>query len=370
MAGALCEGRAVLRNKWTILPWICLLTLVLSWGHHPDGPINLLLAAVLLAAVLASVHHAEVLAHRLGEPFGSLVLALAVTVIEVGLIVTLTVGGDGETKSLARDTVFAAFMITTNLIVGAALLAATWRGRVAVFNAEGTGAMLATLTAVAVLCLVLPNFTTSAPGPTFSTSQLLFTAVASLFLYLLFVFVQTVRHREQFEPVEGESGDLEAEDQHTPTNREAGISFGLLVVSLVPVVGLAKVISPALESLVTKSGMPLTVVGVIIALTILMPEGITAVRSAWAHNDDVQRSFNLAYGSAMASIGLTIPVIALTSILFDEQLLLGLQPAGILLLALTCAVSILTVTPGRATLLQAGVHLTIGSAFIALSMLP
>jgi Ca2+:H+ antiporter len=328
-----------------------------------------LLGVFLAAAVLSAVAHAEVLAHRFGEPFGSLILAVAVTVIEVGLIVTLTVGGGDGSQSLARDTVFAAVMIATNGIVGASLLAATLRGRVAVFNAEGTGAMLATLSAVAVLSLVLPNFTSSSPGPTFSMGQLAFAAVASLSLYILFVFVQTVRHREQFEPVEDQSSS-EPDDEGRPGSPAAWIPFGLLVVSLVAVVGLAKVISPALESVVVDTGLPVAFVGVLIALMVLMPEGITAVRSARADNDDVQRSFNLAYGSAMASIGLTIPVIAITSIMFDNTLLLGLNPANSLLLGLTIAVSVLTVTPGRATLLQAGVHLTVFAAFLTLSVLP
>ena len=363
------QGWAMTDRKWVVVPAASIVALVAAWGRYPSGALALLLVAFLAGAVLSSVQHAEVLAHRFGEPFGSLILAVAVTVIEVGLIVTLTVSGGDDTQSLARDTVFAAVMIATNGIVGASLLVATLRGRVAVFNAEGTGAMLATLSAVAVLSLVLPNFTASSPGPTFSDGQLGFAAVASLSLYLLFVFVQTVRHREQFEPVE-EVPRPEPGGAQRPGARAAWASFGLLLVALVAVVGLAKVISPAMESAVLDTGLPLTVVGVLIALMVLMPEGITAVRSARADNDDVQRSFNLAYGSAMASIGLTIPVIAGTSILFDNTLLLGLSSANALLLGLTIAVSVLTVTPGRATLLQAGVHLTLFASFIALSVLP
>ena len=367
--GAVWQGGNMTDRKWILLPAASILALVVAWGRSPSGAPALLLGVFLAAAVLAAVAHAEVLAHRFGEPFGSLILAVAVTVIEVGLIVTLTVGGGDGSHSLARDTVFAAVMIATNGIVGASLLAATLRGRVAVFNAEGTGAMLATLSAVAVLSLVLPNFTASSPGPTFSVGQLVFAAVASISLYILFVFVQTVRHREQFEPVEGQPSPVPAGDER-PDGRATLTSFVLLLVALVAVVGLAKVISPALESAVVDTGLPITFVGVLIALMVLMPEGITAVRSAHADNDDVQRSFNLAYGSAMASIGLTIPVIAVTSILFDNTLLLGLSPANSLLLALTIAVSVLTVTPGRATLLQAGVHLTVFAAFLTLSVLP
>ena len=232
------------------------------------------LTIVLAAAVLAAVHHAEVLGHKLGEPFGSLLLAVAVTIIEVGLIVTLTVSGDND--SLARDTVFAAFMIATNGVVGAALLAATLRGRIAEFNAEGTGAMLAALTAVGALSLVLPSFTSSSPGPTYSTGQLVLAAVGALSLYLLFVFVQTIRHREQFESV----GDASAGDGPAPTDRHAWFSLALLIAALVGVVGLAKTLSDALEGFVVSAGLPVTFVGVLIGLLVLAPEGITAVRSA------------------------------------------------------------------------------------------
>ena len=186
------------QQHWIALPLLSVGALLVAWGSKPMGAAALLLALFLGTAVLTSVHHAEVLAHRFGEPFGSLILAVAVTAIEVALIVTLTLGGGAGTESLARDTVFAAFIIATNAIVGAALLARTLRGGVAEFNAEGTGAMLATVTALATLSLILPNFTSSSPGPTFSTGQLVFAAISSLSLYLLFVFVQTVRHREQF----------------------------------------------------------------------------------------------------------------------------------------------------------------------------
>lgn len=353
-------------RAWTIIPVLSVGTLAVAWGSQPQGLAALVLFAVLGAAVISAVHHAEVLGHRLGEPFGSLLLAVAVTIIEVGLIVALTVTSDSN-HSLARDTVFAAFMIATNGVVGAALLAATLKGRTARFNASGTGAMLATLTAVGTLSLVLPNFTASSPGPTYSAGQLAFAALASLCLYLLFVFVQTIRHREQFEPT-GQPDSTPAD--HPPSSRDAWVSLALLVAGLVAVVGLAKTISTALEDLVLGAGLPLTTVGVIIGLLILSPEGITAVRSAQAGDDDVQRSFNLAYGSAMASIGLTIPVIAVVSFVFDMQLLLGLRPADIALMVLTIVVSVLTVTPGRATLLQAGVHLTIFASWLALAVMP
>ena len=190
----------------TSAPAAAALVAVVTFGSHP-GTLVLVVAGLLLAgAVLAAVHHAEVVAHRVGEPFGSLVLAVAVTVIEVALIVTLMVSGGDETSTLARDTVFAAVMITCNGIVGLSLLVGALRTRLATFNAEGTATALATVATLATLTLVLPTFTTSRPGPEFSSAQLAFAAVASLALYGLFVVVQTVRHRDYFLPEAGTRG--------------------------------------------------------------------------------------------------------------------------------------------------------------------
>jgi Ca2+:H+ antiporter len=223
--------------RWTVVvPLLALAALALAWGSDPEGVVVIVVGMFLAGSVLAAVHHAEVVAHRVGEPFGSLVLAVAVTVIEVALIVTLMVSGGDETSTLARDTVFAAVMITCNGIVGLSLLLGALRDGVASFNAEGAGTALATVSTLATLCLVLPTFTTSAPGPEFSSAQLAFAAVASLSLYGLFVVVQTVRHRDYFLP-EGADEDEHAEP---PSNRTALISLGLLVASLVAVVGLPR----------------------------------------------------------------------------------------------------------------------------------
>jgi Ca2+:H+ antiporter len=326
------------------------------------------IAGVLLgAAVLAAVHHAEVVAHRVGEPFGSLVLALAVTVIEVALIVTLMVTGD-EAATLARDTVFAAVMITCNGIVGLALLTATLRHRTASFNAEGTASALATVATLTTLTLVVPRFTTSRPRAEFSPAQLAFAAAASLVLYGLFVIVQTVRHRDYFLPqAPAMAGDPEAHAAPAPT-RAALISLGLLLVALVDVVGLAKLESKPIEHAVSSVGAPQSAVGVVIAMLVLLPETLAAVRNAGHHR--IQTSFNLAFGSAMASIGLTIPVIALATIWIDTPLVLGLGATQMVLFALTVVVAALTVLPGRATLQEAGVHLVIFAAFVVLAFVP
>ena len=348
----------------------------MAWESHPATAVVVVLDLFLAAAVLAAVHHAEVIAARVGEPFGSLVLAVAVTVIEVGLIVTLMVSGGDETAALARDTVFAAVMITCNGVVGIAILTAALRDRVASFNAEGSATAFATVVTLATLCLVLPTFTTSKTGSEFSGSQLAFAAVASVALYALFLVVQTVRHRGLFlSPGDGApagagtAGAAGAADDHPTPSRAAALrSLALLVVALVAVVGLAKTSSGAIEDGVKSIGAPQSAVGVVIALLVLMPETLTAWRTA--RRGRVQISFNLAYGSAMASIGLTIPAIAVASIWLDGPLVLGLGATQIGLLVLTGLVSSLTLLPGRATLQEGGVHLIILAAFLFLAFNP
>ena len=389
-------------SRWTVfLPLLSIVALALTWGTKPGIVVVIVVGLLLAGSTLAAVHHAEVVAHRVGEPFGSLVLAVAVTIIEVALIVTLMVSGGSETSTLARDTVFAAVMITVNGIIGISLLSATLRTRVATFSAEGTGTALATVGTLATLTLVVPTFTTGSPGLEFTSSQLVFAAVSSLVLYGSFVFVQTVRHRDYFMPrpahapaaVAGASAsqpggddrgaaayaqsapaalerpDLD-DDGHAdpPTNRETLISLALLIAALIAVVGLAKIESPSIEEGVKAIGAPQSAVGVVIALLVLLPESIAA-RNA-ARRDRLQVSFNLGLGSAMASIGLTIPAIALATVWLDGPLELGLEPVQIVLLAITMIAGVLTVVPGRATLQQAVVHLVLLGAFLFLAVSP
>jgi Ca2+:H+ antiporter len=354
--------------RWTsVVPIVAAVVTAVTWGSKPASAVLIVAAALLGAAVLAAVHHAEVVAHRVGEPLGSLVLAVAVTVIEVALIVTLMVSGGDEAATLARDTVFAAVMITCNGIVGLSLLTATLRHRTAAFNAEGTASALATVATLTTLTLVVPRFTTSRPGPQFSTAQLTFAGIASLVLYGLFVVVQTVRHRDDFLPVGAGGADP---DPHLtpPPPRAALVSLGFLLVALVDVVGLAKLESKPIEDAVTGIGAPLSAVGVVIALLVLAPEALAAMRNA--RRDRMQTSFNLAFGSAMASIGLTIPVIAVATIWIDTPLVLGLGATQMVLFALSIVVAALTVLPGRATLQEAGVHLVIFAAFVLLAFVP
>jgi Ca2+:H+ antiporter len=356
--------------RWSAIgPLLAIVAFVLSLGRDL-GPVLLVLVAVLLgASVLAAVQHAEIVAHRVGEPFGSLILAVAVTVIEVGLIVTLMLSNKGDTTTLARDTVFAAAMITVNGILGISLFVGSIKHGTVRFNKEGTGAALATVATLATLCLVLPTFTLGHPGPEFSTSQLAFAAVASLLLYVLFVLTQTRRHREFFLPVDRNGETLrDDEGQVPPPGSSWKLSIVLLLVGLVAVVGLAKVLSPTMTSAVAAVGLPPSFVGVLIALLVLAPETLAGVNAA--RRNRIQISINLALGSAMASIGLTIPAMAIATIWLQGPLLLGLGATQMVLLAITVVVSMLTVAPGRATRLQGSVHLVLLAAYVFLAANP
>ncbi|MCA2304174.1 calcium:proton antiporter [Mycobacterium intracellulare] len=358
--------------SWNVVvPVLAVVVLAVIWGEKL-GPVLVAVAALfLVGAVVAAVHHAEVVAHRVGEPFGSLILAAAVTIIEVALIVALMTSGGNEAATLARDTAFAALMITTNGIAGLSLLLGSRRYGVTLFNAEGAGAALATVTTVATLSLVLPAFTTGHPGKEFTSSQLAFAAIATLLVYLLFVFTQTVRHRDFFLPIAQRGQKRVFEDEShadPPSRRQALSSLALLLCALVAVVGLAEEESPAVEHAVMVAGLPQSFVGVIIAALVLLPETLAAARSA--RKGRIQISLNLAYGSAMASIGLTIPTIALASIWLKGPLVLGLGPIQLVLLALTVVISMLTVVPGRATRLQGEVHLVLLAAYVFLAISP
>ena len=352
---------------WSIVsPVVAAALLELALLFPMGAVLGLLCFAGLVAAVQAAVHHAEVVAHRVGEPFGALVLAIAITIIEVALIVTLMLAGGHEKATLPRDTVFSAIMIICNGLIGLCLLIGGLRHREQSFHVVGANAALATLVALTTLSLVLPGFTTSSPGPTYSSAQLTFAAVASIVLWGVFVFVQTVRHRDYFLPV----SNVADEDAHAPppSNKQALASFGLLFLSLIAVVGLAKVISPGIEAAVVAAGEPRTVVGVAIAILVLLPETWAAVRAARANR--IQTSMNLALGSALASIGLTIPAVAFTSMIIGVPLVLGLDAKDLVLLLLTFLITALTLVTGRTHVMLGAVHLVIFAAFLFLALVP
>jgi Ca2+:H+ antiporter len=352
--------------RWTVaapvLAWLLFLGAKLGLG----GPYLLLVAAGLMGSVLAAVHHAEVVAHRVGEPFGTLVLAVAVTVIEVALIVSLMLAGGPDATTLARDTVFAAVMIILNGIVGLCLLLGGARFREQTFGLHGVSASLATLAAIVVLTLVLPNYTVSNPGPFYTPGQLGFIAVVSLGLYATFVLVQAVRHRDYFLP-EAAPGDEEVHAA-APTTTAAALSALLLLTCLGAVVLLAKALAPAIESGVASIGAPKALVGVIIAGVVLFPEGLAAVRAARANR--LQTSLNLALGSALASIGLTIPAVALVSLLTGLTLTLGIDLKSTVLLLLSLFVTGLSLGTGRTTVLQGAVLLVVFATYLFTTVVP
>lgn len=347
------------------MPLVACAVLAAVWERPLGWALLVLVAAVLMVAVLVAVHHAEVIALRVGEPFGTLVLALAVTVIEVSLMVSLMLSGGAAASVLARDTVFATVMIVCNGTVGLCLLMGSLRHRVLTFRVEGTNPALSVLATLTVLTLVLPSFTSTTPGPTLSTAQLVFVGAVSLALYGVFVFVQTVRHRSYFLPV-----DVDSEEMHPapPPTSVALVSLALLFVCLVAVVGLAKTMAPNIEAAVNQASAPRAVIGIAIALIVLLPETWAAVRTAMRNR--MQTSFNLALGSALATIGLTIPAVAATAIVLDLRLELGLPPKEMVLLVLTLMISAMTLAGGRSTVLQGAVHLVLFAVFIFLAVVP
>ena len=353
-----------LRWTWIWLPPFAGAASVLFGGVVDIPP--LLLGLVLIITVLAAVHHAELIAHKVGEPFGTFLLALAVTVIEVGLILTLMLQGKSGAETLARDTVFSAVMIILNGLVGAFILLGALRHREQSFQQVGVSASLATLCTLTVLTLVLPNFAASA-GPFYAPSQLAFVAIVSLLLYLTFVAVQTVRHRDYFLPPSEEAADLEAHAP-PPSGRQTLLSGVLLVACLVEVVLVAKALAPAIEDGVAAAGAPHAVVGVVIAALVLLPESVAAVRAAMANR--LQTSLNLALGSALATIGLTIPAVAVLSLSQGLPLALGLDSRGIVLLSLTLLVTTQSLATARTTVLQGVVHLVIFGVFVFTTLVP
>jgi Ca2+:H+ antiporter len=351
---------------WALLLPVGAAALLMAALLLPVGTTLVVLCGLaLIGAVIAAVHHAEVVAHRLGEPFGTLVLTASITIIEVALIVTIMLGGPDK-ATLPRDTIFSTIMIICNGVVGLCLLIGGLRHHEQTFHIVGANTALATLIALSTLSLVLPAFTTSSNGMTYTTAQLTFAAIASLALWGAFVFIQTVRHRDYFLPVD----NVADEDMHAPPPSIplAWASFGLLFVALVSVVGLSKVISPSIESALDSAGAPKTVLGIVIAMLVLLPETWAAVRAA--HANRLQTSLNLALGSALSSIGLTIPAVALTSVLIGMPLVLGLQAKELVLLVLTFLVASITLVSGRTHIMQGAVHIVIFAAFLFLALVP
>lgn len=336
---------------------------------YPDALwLIILMAVLLIGSVITAVHQAEVVAHKVGEPLGTLILAVCVTIIEVALIVSIMLSAGEDGGLIARDSVFAVIMIVMNGVIGISILLGCLRHHILSFRVEGSNSGLTVLIAMTFMILIVPNFTTTTLGPTFSDSQLMFAGVLSLVLYGTFVFVQTVRHRDYFLQQNEPELKSSASNVIAPSNTKTYFSGILLLISLVAVVLLAKALSPSIELAIDMMGAPRAVVGIAIALLVLLPEGVAATRAAI--NNRLQNSLNLSIGSALASIGLTIPAVAFVSIVFDLPISLGVDALGMTFLGLTFLLSILTIAIGRATVLQGAVHLVVFAAYLFLSLVP
>lgn len=343
------------------------LVLLSSFVFSFDSTFALLVAAFFLAAGISSaVHHAEVIAHRLGPSLGTLILALSVTIIEVALIVSLMGNDTPDSATIARDTVFAAIMIVTNGIIGICIILGGLKHKELNFQTMGTTALLGVLTVLSTLTLVLPNFTETTPGPTYGAGQLIFASVASLVLYSALVWAQTKSHKSFFEAQTNE--DRNGKSHDTPRLMRAIFSFLGLLLSLVAVVGLAKLLSPAIESTITQLGAPKAVVGIVVALLVLAPETFAAVNAA--KTNQLQTSLNLALGSGAASIALTIPAVSVYSLTSGKPLSLGLDPKGMIFLMLTFIAGSFTFSAGRTTALHGLVHLAILASYLAIAFMP
>lgn len=345
---------------------LCVLALYKIMPNFPT--IVLFLCAGLVGSVVAAVHHAEVIAHKVGEPFGTLVLALSVTIIEVALIVSMMMGGGPEAMGLARDTIFAAVMIILNAIIGLSLLIGGRKHCVQGFNLEGVTAALGTMTVIVVFSLILPNYVkSSGAAGIYSAQQLIFIALITLVMFAAFTKFQTGGYRGYFLPVEVNEQDTEAQAD-IPSKQTAMVSLVALIAALIAVVLSAKGISPTLEALLNQVGAPLATLGIIIAAIVLMPEFGAAIRAAQANR--LQTSLNLAIGSAIASIGLTIPVVAIVAVYMDWPIELGLDAKSVTLLVLSLFVVSNSLRTGNTTTLPGVVHLVIFVTYLYFSFVP
>lgn len=319
--------------------------------------------AFLVSSVLSAVHHAEVVAHKVGEPFGTIVLALSITILEVAIIISLMVAGGEGASTYARDTVFAAVMLLLTGIMGICIWIGGMKFREQSFARSSATTSLVSLVAILTITLILPNFTTSQIGPLYSESQLVFVSLACLVIYGTFIGIQTVRHREYFVTEE------EEEKHVVPSSwGKAILSLVFLLICLGIVVLMAKALSPSIENMVSSMGAPKSLVGVIIAAVVLMPEAISAIRAA--RRDKIQNSLNLVLGSALASIGLTIPAVSVVCIMFDIPLILGLDAKSIILLGLAVFTVMLSLSRGKTNVLYGTVLLVIMASYIFTIIVP
>jgi Ca2+:H+ antiporter len=303
---------------------------------------------------------------RVGEPFGTLVLALSVTLLEVALIGSVMLTGKGDSAAVARDAVFAGVMIILNGIVGLCLLVGGLHHRAQEFSLEGVSAALVTLAAITIMTLVFPNFTVTVPGPFYSPGQLILVATVSVVVYSAYIATQTIVHRQLF--IQHQPDMARDSTSPMPTLVAVYIAAGLLLLCLLDVVASAHALAPVLEATVAEWGAPEATVGVVIAALILLPEGLTALRAA--RKNHLQTSLNLALGSALASIGLTIPAISALSLLTGAKLELGIDMKSSVLLILSLFTTTLVLRTGRTMILHGVVLLVLFIVYLFLTVVP
>lgn len=372
---------ATLRRELQIpVGWAAVAASLLMGGQALAAPgpaaelvLFIVLFAIILWGAFTVVRHAEEIAHRLGEPYGTLVLTMSVTVIEVSFIVVVMLDGPAD-ATLARDTVFAVLMITLNGVAGLCILLGGLRHSQQTYNLEGARAFLAVIMPVSVFALVLPNFTTSTPGPTLSFLQAGVLAVLVLLLYAVFLGIQTIRHAGFFrDPAVAEPGNAgdqvdEPEFADHETGEAEGRSTGyhtlLLLLAILPVIVLTEQLAHIVHDGIEAAGAPLALGGVVVAILVLSPESMGALKAAVANK--LQRSVNIALGSALATIGLTVPAVLAVGVWFGTYVTLGLPAEEMLLLVLTLVTCMLTFGGVRTNVLQGAVHLVLFAVYVLL----
>ncbi|RWE23678.1 MAG: ionic transporter [Mesorhizobium sp.] len=320
--------------------------------------------AIMFVTIFVVLDHAEAVARRVGEPYGTLVLTFAVTAIEVSIIVSMMLHGENN-PTLARESVFSTVMITSTGVVGICLTLGGWRHRKQAIVRQGTSAYLAVLSALTVMTLILPTYTRTTDPGTFSAAQLGFVSVLSVSLYACFVFAQTVRHRDDF--VEQHEPEHAA---RTAAHDAVAASALLLFIGLIGIVMLAEQVAASVEDALVAYQVSQAdgIVGALIAGLVLMPESISAIRAAL--NNELQRGLNVAMGSACATIGLTIPAVAAASLLTGRGLTLGLPPLDIVLLVLALFICSISFSTERTTFLTGAVHLIVFMTYVFLIAIP
>jgi Ca2+:H+ antiporter len=364
----MAPAHRLIRNEWLLLVSVVTSLAFLLYGEsltgEATGPVLeavvfIWLFAVILLSAMSVVRHAEHLADRLGEPLGTLILTLAVTAIEAASISAVMIHSRDQ-PTVMRDTVFAVIMIILNGMVGASLLVGAWRHREQSYNLQGANVYFSVVVPLAVMCLIMPNYTHTTPGPTLSFYQQEFLAVMCLGLYAAFLAVQTGRHRGYFS-LEGE------EDGHDHGGQAGGSAWRhalLLLAYMIPVVYLAEQFGEPIAQMIRRLHAPAALGGVIIAALVATPEGIGAVRSALANK--LQRSVNICLGSLLATIALTIPLMIVIAHFMGATIYLGLEGTSFVMLLLTLAVSVLTFGSGRTNVIQGAVHAILFVAYVLL----